>query len=71
MQVFVYTVNELLGSISMAVSRPSVPTILKPRFDEIVSLTDAVCRTHLTDEYAALARELAVALARKRGDRKY
>ena len=37
-----------------------------PRFNMIVGLTDAVCRTHLTDEYAALARELAAALARKR-----
>jgi hypothetical protein len=45
---------------------PAVPTIVKPRFDEVVGLTDAVCRTHLTDEYAALARELAAALARKR-----
>ena len=44
----------------------SVPKIVKPRADTIVGLTDAVCRTHLTDEYAALARELAVALARKR-----
>ena len=45
---------------------PAVPKIVKPRFDEVVGLTNAVCRTHLTDEYAALARELAAALARKR-----
>ena len=48
----------------------SVPKLVTPRFDTIVhrgvGLTDAVCRTHLTDEYAALARELAAALARKR-----
>ena len=44
----------------------SVPKIVTPRFDTIVGLTAAVCRTHLTDEYAALARELAAALARKR-----
>lgn len=44
----------------------SLPKIVTPRFDTIVGLTDAVCRTHLTDEYAALARELAAALARKR-----
>ena len=44
----------------------SVPKIVKRRFDTIVGRTDAVCRTHLTDEYAALARELAAALARKR-----
>jgi hypothetical protein len=40
----------------------SVPQLVTPRFDTIVGLTDAVCRTHLTDEYAALARELAAAL---------
>jgi hypothetical protein len=44
----------------------SVPTIVTPRFDAVVGLTDEVCRAHLTDEYAALARELAAALARKR-----
>ena len=44
----------------------SVPKIVTARFDTIVGLTDAVCRTHLTDEYAALARELVSALARKR-----
>jgi len=44
----------------------SVPKSVKPRFDTIVGLTGAVCRTHLTDEYAALARELAAAVARKR-----
>jgi hypothetical protein len=47
-------------------SRPSVPATVKPRFDEIVGLIEAVCRAHLTEEYAAVARELASALARKR-----
>jgi hypothetical protein len=32
----------------------------------IVSMTDAFCRDHLDDEYAALCRELAEKLARKR-----
>jgi hypothetical protein len=40
--------------ISMAVL--SVPKIVTPRFATIVGLTDVVCRTHLTDEHAALAR---------------
>jgi len=44
----------------------SVPKSVKPRFDTIVGLTDAVCRTHLIDEYAELARQLLAALARKR-----
>ena len=34
--------------------------------DRIVALTDAFCREHLDDEYAALCRKLAGVLARKR-----
>jgi hypothetical protein len=49
-----------------SMSTLSVPNSVKPRFDAVVGITDAVCRTHLTEEYAALARELAAALARKR-----
>jgi len=44
----------------------AVPKIVKPRFDEVVGLIDAVCGAHLNDEYATAARELAAALARKR-----
>jgi hypothetical protein len=47
-------------------SHDTVPKIVKPRFDEIVGLVEEVCRAHLTEEYAAVTRELAVALARKR-----
>jgi len=39
---------------------------MKPRYDEIVALTDEFCRTHLDDEYAGLARRMAAALSRKR-----
>jgi hypothetical protein len=39
---------------------------MQPAYAAIVSVTDEVCREHLNDEYAALARELAAALARKR-----
>jgi hypothetical protein len=49
-----------------SMSALSVPKSIKPRVDTIVGLTDAVCRTHLTEEYAVLARELVAALARKR-----
>ena len=35
---------------------------------EITSLTDAVCREHLTDEYAELARRLTAGLIRERFD---
>jgi hypothetical protein len=45
---------------------PSIPRAVSPRFGEVTALTDAVCREHLDDEYARLAREAAVALARKR-----
>ena len=44
----------------------TVPKIVKPRFDEVVGLIDAICHAQLTDEYATVARELAAALARKR-----
>jgi hypothetical protein len=40
---------------------------MQPRFQEIVSLTDApLCQEKLNSEYAELCRELAAALARKR-----
>ncbi len=44
----------------------SVPEALRPRYDEIVALTDALCKEHLNDEYAQVCREMAAALARKR-----
>lgn len=44
----------------------TVPAAIKPRFEEIVGLTDSVCRAHLTEEYAVLSRDLAAALARRR-----
>ena len=47
-------------------SSESVPQQMRPVYDEITRLTDAVCRDHLDDEYAQLCRNLAAALARKR-----
>lgn len=44
----------------------TVPAKMKPFYEAIVGLTDAVCKEHLNDEYAALSRQLAAALARKR-----
>ncbi|WP_420645605.1 DUF6398 domain-containing protein [Candidatus Leptofilum sp.] len=43
-----------------------VPKQLKPKFEAITELTDAVCNAHLDQEYAEYARYLAAALARKR-----
>ena len=43
-----------------------VPDAVRQRLDAIVSLTDGVCRAHLTEEYVVLARDLATTLARKR-----
>lgn len=43
-----------------------VPEQMRAIYDEIVALTDEVCREHLNDEYAQLSREMAAALARKR-----
>lgn len=43
-----------------------VPKAMRPKYDEIAALTDEVCAEHLNQEYAALARRLTAALARKR-----
>ncbi len=47
-------------------NRHTVPAMVRPQFEEVVGLLENVCRAHLTKEYAAVARELAAALARKR-----
>jgi hypothetical protein len=39
---------------------------MQPIYDEIVALVDAVCRKHLDEEYAQLARDMTRVLARKR-----
>jgi hypothetical protein len=44
----------------------SGPAAARAAHDRIVALTDAFCREHLDDEYAALSRKLAGVLARKR-----
>ncbi len=43
-----------------------IPKIMQAKYDEITALTDEVCRAHLNEEYAGLARKLAAKLARKR-----
>ena len=44
----------------------TIPTKMRPVYETVVSLIENVCREHLHDEYAALSRQLAAALARKR-----
>jgi hypothetical protein len=43
-----------------------VPKTMQAKFDEIVALTDAICKEHLDEEYAQLARQATAALCRKR-----
>ncbi|GKT10808.1 DUF6398 domain-containing protein [Desulforhabdus sp. TSK] len=43
-----------------------VPEQMRPIFDAVVSLTDEVCKKHLNEEYATLARQAAAAFCRKR-----
>lgn len=43
-----------------------MPKGIAPAFDVVVQCADSVCREHLTEEYAEKARELLVAMARKR-----
>jgi hypothetical protein len=44
----------------------SVPKAMQDTYAAVVKLTDAFCLQYLNDEYAALCRSLAAALARKR-----
>ena len=44
----------------------SVPEALRPRYEEIVALTDALCREYLNEEYAQICRAMTATLARKR-----
>ena len=49
------------------ITRPtSVPKTMQASYDQIVALTDEICRQHLNDEYRDLARAMAAALCRKR-----
>ena len=43
-----------------------VPALMQPIYSAVVTMTDAFCQNHLNEEYAALSRQLAAALARKR-----
>lgn len=43
-----------------------VPRAVRPYADQVVALTDAVCREHLDEEYADLCRALVGKLGRKR-----
>jgi len=46
--------------------KDSVPKAMAAHHQAVVTLTDAFCRQHLDDEYAALARRAVAALCRKR-----
>jgi hypothetical protein len=43
-----------------------VPKTMQATYDQITTLTDAVCQEHLNEEYADLARKLCATLSRKR-----
>jgi hypothetical protein len=44
----------------------SVPQAIQTTYAAVIKLTDSFCQEYLNDEYAALCRSLAAALARKR-----
>jgi Domain of unknown function (DUF6398) len=50
----------------LSMSTLSVPNRLKPPFDAVVGITDAVCRTHLPRSAARSRENWRAALARKR-----
>jgi len=45
---------------------PTVPEAVRPVYETVTGLTDVFCRERLNEEYEALCRKLAGALARKR-----
>jgi hypothetical protein len=47
-------------------TKASVPKAMQATYDTIVGLTDAVCKEHLSEEYAELSRQMAGVLSRKR-----
>ena len=47
-------------------SSEAVPQAIRPAYESVAALLDAFCDQHLNKEYAALARKLATAIARKR-----
>ena len=59
--------SEAVAEGSMASSpSQSVPGSVETVYQAIVARTDAICRSHLNEEYAVLARNAAEVLARKR-----
>lgn len=44
----------------------NVPKAIKPYAEQVVEVTDAVCREHLDEEYAELCRDVVAKLGRKR-----
>jgi hypothetical protein len=47
-------------------SDEKVPEKMRGIYDEIIALTDAICVSHLSQEYVDLSRRMAAALSRKR-----
>lgn len=47
-------------------TRVPVPVKVRPVYEQIVRLTDPICREHLNEEYAFMARSMAEVLGRKR-----
>jgi hypothetical protein len=43
-----------------------VPAKMKAIYDQVVALTDSICKEHLNEDYAVLSRKLAATLSRKR-----
>lgn len=52
--------------MSKVTKSENVPEKMKPIYEAIIALTDEVCKKHLNEEYALLARQATAALARKR-----
>jgi hypothetical protein len=56
----------MAGSRNESGDDAKIPATARPAYEAVVTLTDGFCRERLTEEYEALCRKLAGALARKR-----
>ena len=43
----------------------SVPKVMRPTYDAVVTLTDMFCREHLDESYRELAQRMTASLCRK------
>lgn len=61
-----YNAPQFLQGAPAMPAKDKIPAATQPYYDQISAITDTICHEHLNEEYAAMCRKLAGALARKR-----